>query len=511
MRINKFGMRKVSSSKDSPWKAVFVVFFLTTPHFVLANVSINEIAWMGTEASPTDEWIELKNTGSEDADLTGWVLEADDAQPAIRLEGMIAAGSLFLLERSDDETVPDIGADFIYTGALSNSGEILRLKNASGLEVDAVHALDGWPAGDNTTKETMQLISENWVTAPATPKQENQSPASAGDPENTGNKEQNTPGDSGSGAITYLPPESQKSIKAFSGEDITSVAGAMIRFEGTALGWDHEPLDYAKVRFLWNFGDGTLKDGRNVSHIYLYPGTYSVKLTVVSGKETASDDMNVYVKENPILINEYMAGKNGWIELKNPSPSSVDIGRWIIKSEDGGIFVFPEGTVIKAKALAVFASDVTGLVLPSSFPKVILQYPNRAVADEAGYTGSVIDYSASRFGEYVEEGVPTPGEENKRKVQKETAASNQPPKKEPAAPIPHPNSLAKTNDVKADIAQDKPVKESASDVAGLKPENINRENRLLAAVPDNVLLLIASIVAGLAVGFVILLVRKPKK
>ena len=84
------------------------------------SIVINEIAWMGTENSSNDEWIELYNNSEADIDLTGWVLEAADETPSISLEGTITAGGYFLLERTDDSSVTGIAADQIYVGALEN-------------------------------------------------------------------------------------------------------------------------------------------------------------------------------------------------------------------------------------------------------------------------------------------------------------------------------------------------------------------------------------------------------
>jgi len=39
--------------------------------------------------------------------------------------GFITAHGFYLLERTDDTTVSDIGADQIYTGGLNNNGETL--------------------------------------------------------------------------------------------------------------------------------------------------------------------------------------------------------------------------------------------------------------------------------------------------------------------------------------------------------------------------------------------------
>src|SRR5215216_1508176 len=87
------------------------------------SVVINEIAWAGTQADGNDEWIELYNPGNTDIPLTGWTLRAVDGTPNIALSGTIVANSYYLLERTDNTTVNDVSADFIYNGAMSNTGE----------------------------------------------------------------------------------------------------------------------------------------------------------------------------------------------------------------------------------------------------------------------------------------------------------------------------------------------------------------------------------------------------
>ncbi len=125
------------------------------------EVVVNEVAWAGTAASPRDEWIELRNNTPREIDLTGWTLVwgEDEAAVVIRFGAVadntkevrttrVPARGFYLLERTDDETVRDVEADLIYTGALRNAGETLRLFDARGNLVDAVN-LDGgeWPAG----------------------------------------------------------------------------------------------------------------------------------------------------------------------------------------------------------------------------------------------------------------------------------------------------------------------------------------------------------------------------
>lgn len=125
---------------------------------LLPIITINEVAWMGTEVSYNDEWIELKNNTQEEINLDGWKLMADDGSPEISLAGKISSTGFYLLERTDDDSNPNKIADLIYTGALSNSGENLRLYDKSGKIIDEILCQDGWTGGDNETKETMKRI-----------------------------------------------------------------------------------------------------------------------------------------------------------------------------------------------------------------------------------------------------------------------------------------------------------------------------------------------------------------
>ena len=140
------------------------------------DIAINEIAWMGTEASYNDEWIELYNNTNEAINLDSWSLGASDGTPNITLAGMILAKGFFILERTDDDTLPKILADQIYTGALGNSGEDLKLLDNSGSLIDSVDCSGSWFTGDNATKQTMEKTSTGWQTSQSpggTPKTEN--------------------------------------------------------------------------------------------------------------------------------------------------------------------------------------------------------------------------------------------------------------------------------------------------------------------------------------------------
>lgn len=165
---------------------LFSGFFCFSAARAASSVVINEAAWMGTGVSANNEWIEISNLGSEVADLSGWTLRAADGSPSITLTGAVTAGGYFLLERTSDETVPGATADQIYTGSLSNSGEILELRDAGGSLIDKIDASGGWPAGDNDLKLTMERrTGGGWQSSAAaggTPKTENSGGATSPQP-----------------------------------------------------------------------------------------------------------------------------------------------------------------------------------------------------------------------------------------------------------------------------------------------------------------------------------------
>ncbi len=138
-------------------------------------VAINEVAWAGTLASATDEWLELKNNTAHAIDLSNWALVAGDDKPYVKLAGTIAPRAYIIFERTNDGVVKDVVAQGVYKGALDNDGEELFLSYASST-LDKTPAIVGkkWAGGENssTTKKTMERYvskepgadASNWGT-----------------------------------------------------------------------------------------------------------------------------------------------------------------------------------------------------------------------------------------------------------------------------------------------------------------------------------------------------------
>jgi hypothetical protein len=149
------------------------------------DVVFNEIAWMGTISSANNEWLELYNSTDATIPLDNWGIAAQDGTPKIVLRGEIPGHGFYLLERTDDNTLPDITAQQIYTGALENTGETLFLLDTSNKLIDRAGLDSGWLAGDNSTKQTM--VRKDAIINGETPLawQTSQSPGGTPGKENT--------------------------------------------------------------------------------------------------------------------------------------------------------------------------------------------------------------------------------------------------------------------------------------------------------------------------------------
>lgn len=142
------------------------------------SVIINEIAWMGGTSNSSDEWVELKNISSSPVDISGWEMIGEEEDIALKFspQTIIPAGGFILLERTDDDSVLSIVADRIYSGALSNNSDGLKLFDDHCLAVDQVYASPSWAAGDASSRRTMERTASGWQTSSlpgGTPKMEN--------------------------------------------------------------------------------------------------------------------------------------------------------------------------------------------------------------------------------------------------------------------------------------------------------------------------------------------------
>lgn len=340
--------------------AVAVVLFCV-PSAASAAVFIHEVAWMGTSVSANDEWIELYNDGASTVDLSGWVL-SDGVTLSITLSGSVGPHGYFLLERTDDDTVPGISAGVIYTGALANDGRTLTLRREDSALEDQVAGGTDWVSigGDNTTKHTAQLTTGGWVTAAPTPGGANATEDADTDEEedededDTETSDTNDDDEEGDGvkiSLVQTPRTPGLEIKGV----LAAHAGGSVSLHAIPSGISTKLVP--SLIYEWNFGDGTTGTGKEVSHVYAFPGMYAVTVHASFAAYEALGRGAVTVLPIDLSLER---GSEGQLFVHNDSQSDMDISGYRI--QDGAhSFTFPPRTFILARGTITLSPSVLGV------------------------------------------------------------------------------------------------------------------------------------------------------
>lgn len=453
------------------------------------DIVINEIAWMGTAESYNNEWIELYNTTQSEAILDGWILRATDGTPTIHLAGTIAANGYFLLERTDDNTLPSQIADQIYTGALGNSGEHLELADNSGSVIDNINSWGNWFAGDNTTKQTMERVSPTLDGSDSTNWKTSASPGGT--------------------------PRMQNSVYA----DIQN--------QREPLGQNSTSTE-TDTEFQPNSTTTPSPFGRSPEGRQPPPSQGGGESGVGENATTSSG------YSSRVFINELMSYPIGadaemeWIEITNEGAVLADISFWRIQDTTGAtnIYEFPANFIISPGAYLVLSRPTTKITLNNDADGLRLIRPDDEIVREINYTKAPNGKSFARKDnqwEWTE--VPTPGSANiisispnpipthtqpvKKNAQKNTSINTGIlPKPTPAEnteglDVQAAAATNMTTDAQSQIQSTSSVPNTASLAYTTDPPRIYNRNLLTA--------LTASFIALFSAGFIFLLKRRLAK
>lgn len=428
----------------------------------MPRVVISEIAWMGTEVSINDEWIELRNLDEEEVLLEGWSVKSDDGTPNILLTGKISAFGFFLLERTDDDTVVGVKADQIYTGALGNSGENLKLINAEGNVIDEVDCGKGWFAGNNDSKLTMELSEdEKWQDSKnqgGTPREKYE--AKEGGDEEDGEKPELPLEQNFDIFINELLPDpvgggtEEEWIEIFNnGEGEVSLAGwKIIDAGGKIFSFQNETICSKCFRILYysetkialnNAGDAVrlLEPSGKIAQEISYRGDmeegwlwsrtpngeYQWNSVSTPGEPNKFPQKKVYSKD--VFLSEVLPNPNGidtdqeWIELGNKGNAAVDLDGWYFEnytsSGNSHKFKIVHATIQPKSLLAIQIKkdDLNkNFSLKNSKELINLRDPNGEIVDFASFSesaGSGLSYNKSSSGQWRWSRFLTPGKINR--------------------------------------------------------------------------------------------------
>lgn len=367
-------MKKITLTKSLPLSLsllVLIVFTLLFPFLAHALV-INEIMYDAEGADGGREWVEVFNEKDEDVIFTEWKLLENKVKHSITNVGggevikkdqyaVIADNAeLFLIDNPDYQ-----GLLFESVFSLSNTGEELSLVDNNGNVVNTVSYTSSL-GGKNGL--SLQLLNDVFISAKSTPglvnalepyddKQEESSKI-----DNTTNSQSES---SHSEQISLSSGEMQKLITVHSGRERLATVFTPIKFEGLTRSQGNSK----KVKFIWNFGDGKIGNGKNVEHVYKHPGVYNVVLNAITGSDKAVSRTKVSVFYPKVILETKEQG----LLIKNKSNYEINIGGFELgfgRDE----FKFPKDTIISSETDVLFDWSILDLRQPTSTTEFTIDF-----------------------------------------------------------------------------------------------------------------------------------------
>lgn len=422
----------------------------------MPSVVINELMWMGSSLSSTDEWVELMNTTDQPVDLSGWRLtkltNGAEAPMLTISTGTIAPKGFFVIANDPAATSRLAIEPNLVDASVSlvNSKIQIALYDASGVLVDRADDGSGNPlAGLYTSGTTWKSMERNRAGADGTAKESwHTSVSSIGFDD--GEKEYGTPGSANSNTkpvIVVNIPE-------------TATIGETVNFDSSqSTDAENDPLTYH-----WDFGDGNEADGSTPTHVFAVAGTYTVRCVVTDGQEQAVEQKLVTVRtatppaqaqlstpaadsqglqqlspaakpvpttvpeesnrapfqtSRDIVLNELQpnpAGPDGdseFVELKNKGNASVDLRGWALLVAKKK-FTIATSMVLDGGDVVALNRQQTKLVLGNTGGVVHLVDPFKKIIGGVQYhaAASGMSFARNTKGQWRWTEIPTPGEEN---------------------------------------------------------------------------------------------------
>ncbi|CAM3582700.1 lamin tail domain-containing protein [Nocardioides zeicaulis] len=139
------------------------------------DVVINEMMFHAVSDLDGDDYLELLNTGTAAVDLSGWSFSGITL--ALPAGTSIGPGAYLVVAKDAVQFQASYGfaPDAVYGGNLSNSGETITLKDATGTTIDTVAygEADPWPVKADGTGPSLELVDAtldnndalNWAAA----------------------------------------------------------------------------------------------------------------------------------------------------------------------------------------------------------------------------------------------------------------------------------------------------------------------------------------------------------
>ena len=303
-------------------------------------VSISEIMYDPQGSDTGREWVEIFNDTADMLNLTTWKFFESNTN-----HGISSFSSTVSIPVNGYGIIADNPAKFLidypnYNGvlydssfSLSNSGELIVLKDGSGSQIDSVNYSPALGGNDDGSTLSLLIASSSWTRGRATPGEENVEELKIAQ-------------------VTIAPaPMSAPSadIMLLLPEEKIVVAGADSEFSTKAVTNSRKTID--GLNYTWSFGDGGMKVGKSTTYHYSYPGVYTavVQADNESYIEKGRTRVKVIAPELEIIGNGIGTG-GAYVDLKNKGQHELDLSDWIL-DVNSNFYTLPKNTLAEANSV----------------------------------------------------------------------------------------------------------------------------------------------------------------
>ena len=357
------------------WAVCIAVCFPITAH---AQVLITEIMYAPEGADAKHEWIEVCNTGTSSVSLEDWTFFENDTNHTLKVvsgSATLSAGACAVIADHPDTFTSDYrsyaGTLFDSAFSLKNTGEYLALHDNTEALIDEV----GYSDADGGKDNGLSLHRDGIIFQEGVP-----SPGAYGSggivTESNAEKNEGILSDHVTlysyESVLIEPPED---VYIRMPDTIITTAGAITPFTIESFEATGRVVKDGYIH--WSFGDGAEGYGREVSHQYLYEGTYTVSVTLE--RDTLFDTKRVVVHVVPFDAFMYVDPDGAWVGIRNNSTYDLDISEWRIMSL-GQYFRIPRTTIIAAESEVRFPTVITKLSTLSMTKEAQLVFPDGKIA-----------------------------------------------------------------------------------------------------------------------------------
>ena len=381
------------------------------------EVIVNEVAWAGSSASSSDEWIELKNTTDADIDLSGWQITINALDITLPENSIIPANGFYLIAKyktGHPNSALNVAVDLDRESkqfSISNNGFVITLQDATGQTEDIAWDSTKLPSsgygyrnsddsgsaslerkapigkGDDKTswQEATDSINFDDIKDLGTPKADNSIP----------------PAILPSPIITSITPEETSATDNFvldqiDGDNFAMTDGLQIKLQnGTQEIWATDwqvlsPMLIINIEFDLTDAETGAWDVVVINPDQP-PAILMNALTILELEDEPGDYSNADIQISEIYPHPTTGANSEFIELYNAGDNSVNLKGWQLDDQFPGgsaVYTINTDTIIESHQYYVFEKLQTKISLNDTGDYVRLLNPQAALVETTPNYGS---------------------------------------------------------------------------------------------------------------------------